>query len=320
VKAVVRTRYGSPEVLEVRELALPEVGEDQVLVRSHASSVNAYDWHVLRGRPYLARLTEGFPRPKEMRLGLDVAGVVEAVGANVTDLRTGDRVFGSRLGAFAEYVSGRTMAPIPAGLTFEQAAALPTAGFTALQAVRDQGGVKAGDRVLILGAGGGVGTIAVQIAKALGAEVTAATRTAHVDLVAGLGADEVIDYTRRDVTREHAKFDVIVDIAGTAPLGRLARLVARGGRIVMVAPGTGQWIGPIARLVAAQVRSRIGGGRFRPFLAKPTRDDLFALKELVETGKLRPVIARTFPLEQIGQAVRCVEDGRVGGKVIVTTR
>jgi NADPH:quinone reductase-like Zn-dependent oxidoreductase len=317
MKAVVRTRYGSPDVLAIREVEVPRVGPDQVLVRVHASSVNAYDWHMLRGKPYFARLTEGLRRPKDERLGLDVAGVVEAVGRDVAGLRPGDRVFGSRSGAFAEWISGRNLAPIPAGLTFTEAAALPTAGFTALQGLRDQGEVRTGDRVLILGAGGGVGTMAVQIACALGATVTAVTRTAHLELMRSLGAIEVIDYTRDEVTLGTGRYDVILDIAGTSPLSRLAQLLREGGRHVMVAPDPGQWIGPIARVAGAVVRSRFGSRRLRPFLSTPNRDDLLVLKELVEAGKLRPVIDRTYPLEGVADAIRYVEEGRAGGKVVI---
>jgi NADPH:quinone reductase-like Zn-dependent oxidoreductase len=318
MKAAVRTRYGSPDVLEVRELDAPEVGEGQVLVRVHASSVNAHDWHVVRGTPYFARVEMGLRRPKDIRLGLDIAGVVEAVGPGVTDLRVGDRVFGSRFGAHAELVAARQVVPMPANLTFAEAAAIPTAGQTALQGLRDKGGLRAGQRVLIVGAGGGVGTMAVQIARALGAEVTAVTRTAHVELVRSLGAADVIDYTRTDVTRAAGRFDVILDIAGTMPLSRLGRLLADGGTLVMVAPDPGRWIGLLTRMAAAVVRSRLGSRRFRPFLAHVSRDDLLVLKELVEAGQLRPVVTATYPLERVADAIRCVDEGRASGKVVVT--
>ena len=256
MKAIVTKQYGSPDVLRIEEIDPPQVGPDEVLVRVVASSVNAYDWHMLRGKPYIARLTDGFRRPKNPRVGLDVAGVVEAVGANIVDLRPGDRVFGSRSGAFAELVSGNNFAPMPAGVSFAEAAALPTAGTTALQAVRDHGEVSQGQRVLILGAGGGVCTLAVQIAKAAGARVTAATRTANVELVLSLGADHAIDYTKVDVTATRERYDVIIDIAGTTGLTHLGRLLVEDGRLVMVAPDPGQWVGPVVRMVHAKVLSR----------------------------------------------------------------
>ncbi len=211
MKAFVSDRYGSPDVMELREVDKPELTEDGALVHLRATSVNAFDWHMLRGKPYLARLNEGFRTPKTTVLGLDVAGIVEAVGTEVTHIKPGDRVFGSRTGAFAEYVCGRSMVPMPAGLTFEEAAAVPTAGQTALVGVRDKGELKAGQRVLINGAGGGVGSFAVQIAKALGAEVTAVTNTKNVDMVGEIGADQVVNYTRVDFTRGGQRYDLIVD-------------------------------------------------------------------------------------------------------------
>jgi NADPH:quinone reductase-like Zn-dependent oxidoreductase len=318
MKAVVTRQYGPPDVLRVEEIDPPQVSPDEVLVRVMASSVNAYDWHMLRGTPYIARLTGGFRRPKNPRVGLDVAGVVEAVGVNVSDLQPDDRVFGSRSGAFAELVSGENFALMPAGVSFAEAAALCTAGTTALQAVRDHGEVSQGQRVLILGAGGGVGTLAVQIAKAAGASVTAVTRTATVDLVRSLGADHAVDYTKVDVTATRERYDVIVDIAGTTGLTRLGRLLGDDGRLVMVAPDPGQWVGPVVRIVQAKLLSRRGTRTFRPFLSQSSREALIDVKNLVEKGALRSVIERTYPLDEVADAIRHVEAGGVAGKIAVT--
>ena len=318
MKAFVSGRYGSPDVMQLREVDTPELTEEGALVRVRATSVNAFDWHMLRGKPYLARLGEGFRAPKTKILGLDVAGIVEAVGAKVTHIRPGDHVFGSRTGAFAEYVSGRTMVPMPEGLTFEQAAAVPTAGQTALVGVRDKGELQPGQRVLINGAGGGVGSFAVQIAKALGAEVTAVTNTNNLDMVGSIGADHVVDYTREDFTRSGQRYDLIVDAGGNRRLAHLRRVLTTEGTIVLVAPGGGQWIGPIVRLLGAVVTTRLGRQQVRPFLAPVSRENLMVLKQLIEAGKVRPVIDRTFPFDQIPDAVRYLEAGHVGGKVVIS--
>jgi len=318
MKAIVKDRYGSPDVLSVGEVDKPEVTEDAALVRVRATSINAYDWHMLRGKPYLARLGDGLRRPKTTVLGLDVAGTVEAVGANVTHLKPGDDVFGSRSGAFAEYVSAKNMVPMPDGVTFDQAAAVPTAGRTALQGLRDHGAMQAGHRVLINGAGGGVGTFAVQIAKALGAEVTAATRTGSMEMVRSLGADEVIDYTREDFTRPKQRYDLILDIGGNRRLSAMRRALTPTGRLVLVAPQPGQWIGPVARVVGAVITTRLGAKPARAYIATASREDLLMLKELIEAGKVRPIIDRTYQFDQIPEAIRHVEAGRARGKVVIT--
>jgi NADPH:quinone reductase-like Zn-dependent oxidoreductase len=318
MKAIVKDRYGSPDVLYLDELDKPAVTDEGVLVRVRATSINAHDWHMLRGKPYLARLSEGFRAPKERQLGLDVAGIVEEVGAGVTHVKPGDAVFGSRYGAFAEYVSGKNMVPMPAGLTFERAAAVPTAGQTALQGLRDHGALQAGQRVLIYGAGGGVGSFAVQIAKALGAEVTAVTSTRNVETMRSIGADHVIDYTRDDFTRGMGRYELILDVGGTRRLSAMRRALTPTGRIVMVAPQPGQWIGPVVRILGAVITTRLGGKPARAFLAQPNRDDLFVLKELIEAGKVTPVIDRSYPFDQIPDAVRYVEAGHAQGKVVIT--
>jgi NADPH:quinone reductase-like Zn-dependent oxidoreductase len=318
MKAIFRDRYGSPDVLEIRDVDRPEPTAEQALVRVHASSVNAYDWHMLRGKPYLARLSEGLRRPKTTILGLDVAGVVEAVGDKVTHIKPGDRVFGSRTGAFAEYVSSKNMVPMPGNLSFEQAAAVSTAGQTALQGLRDHGRLQAGERVLINGAGGGVGTFAVQIARAFGAEVTAVTSARNVEMATSIGADHVVDYTSEDFTRGKQRYDLILDIGGNHPLTRLRRTLTANGRVVMVAPQPGQWIGPVARMAGAFITNRLGAKPARGFLATANTDDLMALKELIETGRITPVIDRTYAFEEIPEAIRYVEGGQVSGKVVVT--
>jgi NADPH:quinone reductase-like Zn-dependent oxidoreductase len=318
MKAIVKDRYGSPDVLRIEDVVRPEPNEEQVLVRVHASSVNAHDWHMLRGKPYVARLSEGLRRPKSPSLGLDVAGVVEAVGAAVSHVAPGDRVFGSRSGAFAEYVAGKVMVPMPENMTFEQAAAVPTAGLTALQGLRDKGGIRSGQRVLIIGAGGGVGSMAVQIAKSFEAEVTATTSPKTLEVVRSLGADQVIDHTAEDVTRMGRRYDLVLDIGGTLSLSRIAGVLTDEGRLVMVAPGAGQWAGPIVRVLGGLIRSRFGTRQLRAFLATPNREDLLVLKELIEGGKLRPVVDRTFPFEEIPEAIRHVESGRASGKVVIS--
>lgn len=297
---------------------MPAVNGDQVLVRVRASSANAHDWHMIRGKPYLARLSEGLRSPKTPEIGLDVAGVVEAVGANVTHLKPGDRAFGSRFGAFAEYVAAKTMMPMPARLTFVQAAAIPTAGFTALQGLRDKGELQAGQRVVINGSGGGVGTFAVQIAKALGAEVTAVTGPGALETVAALGADTVVDYTRDDFTRQRGRYDLILDIGGNRRLSDLRRALKPAGRLVMVAPQPGQWIGPVARIAGAVITTRLGRQPAIPYLAVPNRDDLAVLSQMVEAGTIRPVIDRSFGFEQIPDAIRYLESGAAIGKVVIT--
>jgi NADPH:quinone reductase-like Zn-dependent oxidoreductase len=318
MKAIVYRRYGSPDVLALEEREKPAVADDQVLVRVRATSVNAYDWHVLRGKPYVARLSEGLRKPKNHALGVDVAGIVEVAGSDVTELEPGDRVFGTRLGAFAEYVSGRTFVPMPSGLTFEQAAAVPVAGCTALQALRDKGQLQPGQRVLINGAGGGVGTFAVQIAKALGGDVTAVTSTRNAEMVRSIGADQVVDYTRQDFTRSGQTYDLVVDVGGNRSLSVLSRrVVTPEGALILVASGGGQWLGPVARPLAAVVRSRLGRQRMFAFLAKVTKKDLLFLKELIEAGKLAPVIDRTYPLSETAAAMRHVEEGRAKGKVVI---
>jgi NADPH:quinone reductase-like Zn-dependent oxidoreductase len=318
MKAFRRVRFGGPEQLVLQDIAMPAVSDDQVLVRVRASSANAHDWHMIRGKPYLARLSEGLRSPKTPEIGLDVAGVVEAVGANVTHLEPGDEAFGSRFGAFAEYVAGRTMMPMPAGLTFEQAAAIPTAGFTALQGLRDKGELQAGQRVAINGAGGGVGTFAVQIAKALDADVTAVTGPRALETVASLGADSVVDYTRDDFSRQRGRYDLILDVGGNRRLSDLRRALKPAGRLVMVAPQPGQWIGPIARIAGAVITTRLGRQPAIPYLAVPNRDDLVVLSRMVETGKIRPVIDRSFGFEHIPEAIRYLESGVAVGKVVIT--
>lgn len=325
MKAIVYREYGAPDILALEEVPLPTVADDQVLVRVRAASVNAFDWHLLRGLPYLVRLSEGLRRPTRSVAGVDLAGEVEAVGRNVTQFRPGDAVFGQRGGAFAEYVCAgeSNFAPKPANLTFEQAAAVPMAGFTALQGLRDKGQLRAGQRVLINGAAGGVGTFAVQIAKAFGAEVTAVCSTRNLDLVRSIGADQAIDYTREDFTKSGRRYDLILDIAGSRPLWACRRVLdPRGILVVVGAAGgpdvQGRWVAPLVGMVEALVLSRFVSQRMLPFLAKRSHDDLIALTELIEAGKIDPVIDRTYPLSETAAAIRYLEAGHARGKVIIS--
>ena len=320
MQAIVGEEYGGPEVLELRDVDVPALHPDGVLVRVRASSVNPYDWHVMRGLPRLVRLSEGSSRPKQPIRGVDVAGVVEAVGENVTAFRPGDEVFGAKAGALAEYVCAgpkNVLAAKPAGLTFEQAAAIPLAGVTALQALRDKGRLEAGQRVLVNGAAGGVGTFAVQIAKALGADVTGVCSTRNVDLVTSIGADRVLDYAEVDFARSGERYDLVLDNVGNRSLSDLRRALTPHGALVVVGGGGGNWIGPMMLPLRAAMLSPFVGQRLLPFLAKHTQDDLLVLKELAETGKIVPVIDRTYPLAEAAEAIRYLETGHARGKVVV---
>jgi NADPH:quinone reductase-like Zn-dependent oxidoreductase len=323
MKAIVREKYGSPDVLQLKDVDMPVVDDDSVVVRVRAASINAYDWHMMRGSPYLARMSEGLRKPKSTAMGVDVAGQVEAVGKNITQFRPGDEVFGALGGALAEYVRGTAksvLVPKPAGLTFEQAAAVNMAGTTALQGLRDKGQIKSGQRVLIHGASGGVGTFAVQIAKALGAHVTAVCSTGNVDMIRSIGADQVIDYTREDFTRSEQRYDLIFDVAASRSLSDCRRVLASNGILVVVgAAGGGRRMAPIvARLLAAVVSSRFSSQKMLPFLAKNSTEDLLVLKDLIEAGKVRPVIDRTYPLSETAEAMRYLETGHARAKVVIT--
>ena len=322
MKAIIRERYGSAEVLELKDVDMPAVDDDSMLVRVRAASINAYDWHMMRGSPYLVRMVAGLRKPKSSAMGIDLAGQVEAVGKNVTQFRPGDEVFGARTGALAEYVRGTDksfLVPKPAGLTFEQAAAVNMAGTAALQALRDKGQIKPGQRVLINGASGGVGTFAVQIAKAFGAHVTAVCSTRNVEQARSLGADEVIDYTKQDFTRIRQRYDLIVDIASTGSLSSRTRVLEPNG--ILVGVGSADDAGTpsiVAGLLETAVRSRLGSQKMPFFLAKNSKEDLFALAELIQAGKVRPVIDRTYPLSETAEAIRYVEAGHARAKVVIT--
>jgi len=326
MKAVRYHRYGGPDVLELQEVAMPAAGDGELLVRVRAASVNPLDWHFMRGAPYLVRMMAGLSRPKPSasRLGADMAGSVEAVGQNVTGFQPGDEVFGGleERGTLAEYISVRADAVVlqkPAGLTFEQAAAVPVAAFTALQALRDKGRVQPGQKVLVNGASGGVGTFAVQIAKALGAEVTGVCSTANVGMVASIGADHVVDYTREDFTRAERRYDLLIDIAGNRSLAETRRVLAPKGALVVVGgPNKGRWIGPFGRTIRMLLQSPAVSQRMVSFLAHQNRDDLAVLRELLDAGKVTPVIDRAYRLNQVAEAVRYLETGHARGKVVIT--
>jgi NADPH:quinone reductase-like Zn-dependent oxidoreductase len=321
MKAIAYHRYGPPEVLGLEEVDEPVVQDDDVLVRVRAASVNPRDWHFLRGLPYVVRPV-GLRRPKSGVLGSDIAGQVEAVGKAVTRFRPGDEVVAFVLsGAFAEHaaVPEAVLGPKPATLTFEQAATVPLAALTALQGLRDHGRVQPGQKVLILGASGGVGTFAVQLAKSFGAEVTGVSSTRNLELVRSLGADHVIDYTREDFTRSGQTYDLIFQLAGTRSPSDLRRALTPKGTLVLSSgESDGRWIGPLGRVIKAAVLSPFLRQRLGTFEAKQSGDDLRVLKELIESGKLAPVIDRTYPLIETSEAIRYLETGHARGKVVIT--
>jgi NADPH:quinone reductase-like Zn-dependent oxidoreductase len=323
MKAIVQDRYGPPDVLELKDVAKPAPGDNEVLVRVHAAAVNALDWHYMRGDPYVARLSMGLRRPKVRIRGRDFAGRVEAVGRGVGRLRAGDEVYGEADGAFAEYVSapdGR-VDPKPANLTFEQAAAVPVAGNTALMGLRDIARVHPGQRVLINGASGGVGTFAVQIAKSLGAEVTGVCSARNTDLVRSIGADHVVDYTSEDFTRNGQRYDVVFDLVGNRSLTDCRRALTPEGTLVLSGGGVsegGSLIGPMALFIKGQLLSRFVGHRLLSFTEQPSRENLAALRERIESGAVTPVVDRTYPLSDVPEAIRYLEVEHARAKVVVT--
>jgi NADPH:quinone reductase-like Zn-dependent oxidoreductase len=324
MKAVVRHRYGSADVLRLEEIDQPVVGDGEVLIRVHAAGVDRGVWHVMTGQPYLIRIAGyGLRAPKNPSLGMDLAGVVEAVGKNVTRFQAGDEVFGIGKGSFAEYALAREdkLARRPENLTFEQAAAVGISGSTALQALRDHGRVKSGQEVLIIGASGGVGTFAVQIAKAFGARVTGVCSTTKVEMVRSVGADHVIDYTRVNFADGEKRYDLILDIGGNSTLAHLRRALAPKGTLVIVGgEGGGRWFGGIDRQLRAMILSRFVDQKLGTFICNENYEDLIALKELIESGKLTSVIDKTYVLAEVPEAIQCLQEGHARGKLVISVR
>jgi NADPH:quinone reductase-like Zn-dependent oxidoreductase len=320
MQAIVHRCYGAPDVLKVEDIEKPTPAPDEVLVRIRAASVNPLDWHYMRGTPYIMRLDSGVGTPTSTRMGVDFSGTVEAVGRNVKRFRPGDAVFGGRSGAFADYVTvreNRALALKPANLTFEQAASVPIAAITALQGLRDKGRIQPGEKVLINGASGGVGTFAVQIAKSFGAEVTGVCSTRNLDLVRSIGADHVVDYTKEDFTRSGQRYDLILDNVGNHSLLALRRVLTPGGTVVIVGGPKGNWIRPMDRLLKAFMLSPFVSEKFLFFLADLDQQDLTLLAELMQAGKVTPVIDRRYPLSEAPAAVGYVEEGHARGKVVI---
>jgi NADPH:quinone reductase-like Zn-dependent oxidoreductase len=322
MRAIVRATYGSPDVLELREIAKPDVTDDEVLVRVRAASVNPADWYGMTGTPYVGRVEMGLLKPKSERLGTDFAGQVEAVGTNVRRFRPGDEVFGGGDGAFAEYVcvrEDRAVVPKPPNVTFEQAAAVPVAALTALQGLRDKGRILPGQRVLINGASGGVGTFAVQIAKSFGAEVTGVCSSRNVDLVRSIGADHVIDYARADFTRSDRRYDLMLGIAGSRSWSACKRILDRHATLVMVgAPKGNRLLGPLSHIVEVRLAALPSSQKVVFFIAKFNEADMVVLRELLESGKVAPVIDKRYELADIADALRYMGEGHARGKVVIT--
>jgi NADPH:quinone reductase-like Zn-dependent oxidoreductase len=322
MKAMVRDAYGPPDVLQLRDIDIPEIADEEVLVRVHAAGVGRDVWHIMTGLPYPIRLAGyGLRAPNNPVIGSDVAGVVEALGNNVTRFQTSDEVFGIGKGSYAEYVCAREdkLAPKPVNLTFEQAAVLAIMGSTALQALRDHGRVALGQEVLLIGASGGVGTYAVQIAKAFGAHITGVCSTSKVEMVRSIGADRVIDYTREDFAEGDQRYDLILDIGGNSSLARLRRPLAPRGTLVIVGgEGGGRWLGGTDRQIRAMMLSPFVSQKLGTFVNRENHEDLLVLKELIESGKITPVIDRAYPLSEVPEAIRYLEEGHARGKVVIT--
>lgn len=325
MKAVVYREYGSPDVLQIDEIKKPAPGDDQILIKVHAVSINPLDWHFIEGTPYIMRaLGVGLRKPKDPRLGVDFAGRVEEVGKNVTQFKPGDEVFGGKTGAFAEYICARADKAIalkPANISFEQAAAVPIAAVTALQGLRDKGHIQRGEKVLINGASGGVGTFAVQIAKSFGAEVTGVCSAKNLDLVRSLGADYVIDYTKTDFTKEGKRYDLILDNVGTQSLSGFRSALEPKGTCVMIGgggPNDGGLIGPLGRPLKALVLSPFLSQKMGMLMAELKKSDLETLGGLMQSGTIKAVIDRAYPLDKISDALHYLEQGHARGKVVIT--
>ncbi|MBV9678494.1 MAG: NAD(P)-dependent alcohol dehydrogenase [Acidobacteriaceae bacterium] len=321
MKAVVYDKYGSPDVLRFEEIQKPTAGDEEVLIKVRAASVNPLDWHFMRGEPYFVRIMAGLRKPKITRLGADVAGQVEAIGRNVTRFKEGDEVFGSCRGAFAEYVctSEQSLVTKPDNMTFEQAASVPVAAFTALQSLRDKGQIQPGQKVLINGSAGGVGTFAVQIAKSFSAEVTGVCSTRNVDMVRSLGADHVIDYNQHNFTKNGQRYDLILDLIGNHSLSACGRVLNPNGIHIAAGGKAGRWmIGPLARSITAPVLSRLMSRKLVTILARSNIKDLTILRDLMEAGKVMPVIDRRYCLSEVPEAIRYLEEGHARGKVVIT--
>lgn len=322
MKAIVRDTYGSSDVLELRDIEKPGIADEEVLVRVHAAGLDRGVWHVMTGLPYPIRLAGyGLRAPNNPVIGSDVAGVVEAVGEGVTRFQLGDEVFGVGKGTFAEYVCAREdkLAHKPANLTFEQAAVVAISGSTALQGLRDHGRIEPGQKVLVIGASGGVGTFAVQIAKAFGAQVTGVCSTTKVEMVKSIGADHVIDYTRDDFAEGEQRYDLILDIGGNSSLSRLRRALTPKGTLIITGGETdGKWLGGTDRQIRALALSRFVGQKLGTFISTENHEDMIVLKDLIEAGKVTPVIDRTYSLSEVPEAIRYLEEGNARGKVVIT--
>ncbi|MGA2475484.1 MAG: NAD(P)-dependent alcohol dehydrogenase [Terriglobia bacterium] len=320
MKAAVCSRYGPPDVVQITDVEKPVPKDNEVLIEVRAASVNPFDWHLMRGTPYIVRIMAGLLKPKDKRLGVDVAGQVEAVGRNVTQFKPGDEVFGACRGAFAEYACTSESALVmkPDNVTFEQAASVPVAAFTALQGLRDKGQIQPGHKVLINGAAGGVGTFAVQIAKSFGADVTGVCSTRNVDMVRSIGADRVIDYTQEDFTKSGQRYDLFFDCVGNHSLLACRRVLNPKGIYIVVGGPGGRWLGPLARMIKTLVLSRFVSQNLVMFLARSSKEDLTIMHELMETGKVTPVIDKRYRLSEVPEAIRYLEEGHARGKVVIT--
>ncbi len=320
MKAIVYRCYGSPDVLKLENVEKPTAADDEVLVKVHAASVNPLDWHYMRGSPYFMRLATGLGAPSNTSMGVDFAGTVEAVGRNVKRFKPGDEVFGGASGAFAEYLTvreDRALVLKPANMTFEQSATVPVAAITALQALRDKGQIKPGHKVLINGASGGVGTFAVQIAKSFGAEVTGVCSTRNVDMVRSIGADHVFDYTQEDYTKSGQRYDLIIDNVGNHSLLANRRVLEPNGIFVIVGGPKGNWLGPVMNPIKAFMLSPFVGQEFGMMLARLRKDDLAILGDLMQAGKVTPVIDRRYRLSEVPAAIRYSEEGHARGKIVI---
>ncbi len=321
MKAAVYNRYGPPDVVQIKEVEKPVPTDNEVLIKVRAASVNPLDWHFMRGTPYILRIQAGLRKPKDKRLGVDVAGQVEAAGRNVTQFKPGDEVFGSCRGAFAEYACTSESALVMKShnVTFEQAASAPVAAFTALQGLRDKGQIQPGQKVLINGAAGGVGTFAVQIAKSIGADVTGICSTKSVDMLRSIGADHVVDYTHEDFTKSGQRYDLFFDCVGNHSLSASRGVLTSQGIYIAVGGPSGRWmIGPLTRAITAHVLSRFVSQKLVMVLAKPSQKDLTVVRDLMEAGRATPVIDKRYRLSEVPDAIRYLEAGHARGKVVIT--